>query len=39
LDLVVQLERASRNTPLGLAQVIKLRELAVNRTLDQLNPK
>jgi hypothetical protein len=38
LDLVVQLEGASRNTLPGLVQVIKLHELAVNRTPDQLDP-
>lgn len=38
LDLVDQLEGTSRNILLGIAQVIMLGELAVNRALDQLEP-
>jgi hypothetical protein len=37
-DLVDQLEGTSRNALLGIAQVIMLGELAVNRALDQLDP-
>jgi hypothetical protein len=37
-DLVDHLEGTSRNTLLGIAQVIMLGELAVNRALDQLDP-
>ena len=35
-DLVDQMEGSSRNALLGIAQVIMLGELAVNRALDQL---
>ncbi|MHC8318542.1 DUF6124 family protein [Pseudomonas sp. LB3P31] len=35
-DLVDHLEGSSRNALLGIAQVIMLGELAVNRALDQL---
>lgn len=38
MDLVDHLEGASRNSLLGIAQVIMLGELAVNRALDQLDP-
>jgi hypothetical protein len=37
-DLVDHLEGTSRNALLGIAQVIMLGELAVNRALDQLEP-
>ena len=37
-DLVDHLEGTSRNALLGIAQVIMLGELAVNRVLDQLDP-
>jgi hypothetical protein len=37
-DLVDHLEGSSRNALLGIAQVIMLGELAVNRALDQLDP-
>jgi len=37
-DLVDRLEGTSRNALLGIAQVIMLGELAVNRVLDQLDP-
>ena len=37
-DLVDHLEGPSRNALLGIAQVIMLGELAVNRALDQLDP-
>jgi len=37
-DLVDHLEGTSRNTLFGIAQVIMLGELAVNRALDQLDP-
>jgi len=37
-DLVDHLEGTSRNALLGIAQVIMLGELAVNRALDQLDP-
>jgi len=32
------LEGINRNTLLGIAQIIRLRELTLNRTLDQLDP-
>ncbi|WP_419709859.1 DUF6124 family protein [Pseudomonas sp. NFX224] len=37
-DLAGFLEGAHRNTRLGIAQVIMLGELAVNRALDRLDP-
>ena len=37
-DLVDHLEGTSRNALLGIAQVIMLGELAVNRALDRLDP-
>ena len=37
-DLVDHLEGTSRNALLGIAQVIMLGELAINRVLDQLDP-
>jgi hypothetical protein len=37
LNLVDQLGATSRNTLLIIAQIIMLRELALNRTLDQLD--
>jgi hypothetical protein len=37
-DLAGFLEGAHRNTLLGIAQVIMLGELAVNRALDNLDP-
>ena len=37
-DLVDHLEGTSRNALLGVAQVIMLGELAVNRALDRLDP-
>jgi hypothetical protein len=37
-DLVDHLQGTSRNALLGIAQVIMLGELAVNRALDQLDP-
>jgi hypothetical protein len=37
-DLVGFLEGAHRNTLLGIAQVIMLGELAVNRALDWIDP-
>jgi len=37
-DLVDHLEGTRRNALLGIAQVIMLGELAVNRALDQLDP-
>jgi hypothetical protein len=37
-DLVDHLEGTSRNALLGVAQVIMLGELVVNRALDQLDP-
>ncbi|PTR28341.1 DUF6124 family protein [Pseudomonas sp. GV085] len=37
-DLVDHLEGTSRNALLGIAQVIMLGELVVNRALDQLDP-
>ena len=38
MDLVDHIKGPSRNTLLGIAQVIMLGELAVNRALDQLAP-
>lgn len=38
MDLADHMEGASRNSLLGIAQVIMLGELAVNRALDQLDP-
>ncbi|MHC8401101.1 DUF6124 family protein [Pseudomonas sp. MDT1-17] len=38
MDLADHLEGPSRNTLLGIAQVIMLGELAVNRALDRLDP-
>ena len=38
MDLADHLEGPSRNSLLGIAQVIMLGELAVNRALDQLDP-
>jgi len=37
-DLVDHLQGTSRNALLGIAQVIMLGELAVNRALDKLDP-
>lgn len=37
-DLAGFLQGSHRNTLLGIAQVIMLGELAVNRALDQLDP-
>ena len=37
-DLVDHLQGTSRNALLGIAQVIMLGELAVNRALDRLDP-
>ncbi|CAN7350384.1 MULTISPECIES: DUF6124 family protein [Pseudomonas] len=38
LDLADRTQGASRNTLLGIAQVIMLGELAVNRALDRVDP-
>ena len=38
LDLADRTEGTSRNTLLGIAQVIMLGELAVNRELDRIDP-
>ena len=38
LDLADHTEGPSRHTLLGIAQIIMLGELSVNRALDQLNP-
>ncbi|KAB0506877.1 DUF6124 family protein [Pseudomonas moorei] len=38
LDLADRTEGTSRNTLLGIAQVIMLGELAVNRALDRIDP-
>ncbi|NWL21360.1 DUF6124 family protein [Pseudomonas umsongensis] len=38
LDLADRTQGASRNTLLGIAQVIMLGELAVNRALDRIDP-
>ncbi|MVV49695.1 hypothetical protein EJA72_15830 [Pseudomonas sp. PB120] len=38
MDLADHMEGPSRNTLLGIAQVIMLGELAVNRALDRLDP-
>lgn len=38
LDRADRTERTSRNTLLGIAQVIMLGELAVNRALDRIDP-
>ncbi|VVM40190.1 hypothetical protein PS662_02883 [Pseudomonas fluorescens] len=38
MDLVDHTEGTARNTLLGIAQVIMLAELNVNRALDQLDP-
>ena len=38
LDLADRTEGSSRNTLLGIAQVIMLGELAVNRALDRIDP-
>ncbi|KJZ45009.1 DUF6124 family protein [Pseudomonas fluorescens] len=39
MDLVDHLEGASRNSLLGIAQIIMLGELAVNRALDNIDPQ
>jgi hypothetical protein len=38
LDLADRTQGTSRNTLLGIAQVIMLGELAVNRALDRIDP-
>ena len=38
LDLADRTEGTSRNTLLGIAQVIMQGELAVNRALDRIDP-
>jgi hypothetical protein len=38
MDLADRMEGSSRNTLLGIAQVIMLGELAVNRALDRIDP-
>ncbi|MDI3270788.1 DUF6124 family protein [Pseudomonas sp. AL03] len=38
MDLADHMDGPSRNSLLGIAQVIMLGELAVNRALDQLDP-
>lgn len=38
LDLADRTEGTSRNTLLGIAQIIMLGELAVNRALDRIDP-
>ena len=38
MDLADRMEGTSRNTLLGIAQVILLGELAVNRALDRIDP-
>jgi hypothetical protein len=38
LDLADHMEGTSRNSLLGIAQVITLGELAVNRALDRIDP-
>jgi len=38
MDLADRTEGSSRNTLLGIAQVIMLGELAVNRALDRVDP-
>ncbi|MCW8275137.1 hypothetical protein IMF27_04990 [Pseudomonas sp. PCH199] len=38
MDLADRTEGTSRNTLLGIAQVIMLGELAVNRALDRIDP-
>ncbi|PMZ85366.1 MULTISPECIES: DUF6124 family protein [unclassified Pseudomonas] len=38
MDLADRAEGSSRNTLLGIAQVIMLGELAVNRALDRIDP-
>ncbi|MBV6821861.1 DUF6124 family protein [Pseudomonas sp. PD9R] len=38
MDLADRTEGTSRNTLLGIAQVINMGELAVNRALDHLDP-
>ncbi|MHC8338374.1 DUF6124 family protein [Pseudomonas sp. HLT2-19-2] len=38
MDLADHMDGSSRNSLLGIAQVIMLGELAVNRALDQLDP-
>jgi hypothetical protein len=38
LDLADRTQGSSRNTLLGIAQVIMLGELAVNRALDRIDP-
>ncbi|MNY64731.1 hypothetical protein D3C86_2018850 [compost metagenome] len=38
MDLADQIDGPRRNALLGIAQVIMLGELAVNRALDQLEP-
>ncbi|WP_460055999.1 DUF6124 family protein [Pseudomonas sp. S2_D06] len=38
MDLADRTEGSSRNTLLGIAQVIMLGELAVNRALDRIDP-
>ncbi|MHC8354647.1 DUF6124 family protein [Pseudomonas sp. LB3P81] len=38
MDLADHMDGTSRNSLLGIAQVIMLGELAVNRALDQLDP-
>ena len=39
LDLADRTQGASRNVLLGIAQVIMLGELAVNRALDRIDPR
>ena len=39
MDLADQMEGASRNSLLGIAQIIMLGELAVNRALDNIDPQ
>jgi len=39
MDLADHVEGPSRNTLLGIAQVIMLGELAVNRALDNIDPQ
>ncbi|WP_283184171.1 MULTISPECIES: DUF6124 family protein [unclassified Pseudomonas] len=38
MDLADQMEGSSRNSLLGIAQIIMLGELAVNRALDNIDP-
>jgi hypothetical protein len=39
MDLADQMEGPSRNSLLGIAQIIMLGELAVNRALDNIDPQ